>query len=206
MAESPPTTFSPAMVRTTALRSSWRAAGSSAYAALGFLLLGAAALALFFGSGDVSNPFGPISDALFVGVAILLAPPVRAVQQLVAGRAGRWFDQVSWVAIAGLVISGGGQVLLLAGLIPLGVSFVTFGGGLALFLVWGVALWVPAVRLGLLPASVARWAVLAVAALLLATVGWYAFPPEVGYATAGVLGFAMIAWLVSLGRALRRAG
>jgi len=204
MAESPPTTFSPVMAGTASLRSSRRAAGASTYGALGFLILGAAALSLFFGSGDVSNPFGPISDVLFVGVAILLVPPVRAVQQLVDGRAGRWFDLVSWLAIAGLVVSGGGQVLLIAGLIPLGVSFVTFGSGLALFLLWGVALWAPAVRLGILPASVARWAVLSVAALLMATVGWFGFPPEVGYAAAGFLGLAMIAWLLSLGRALRR--
>ena len=44
----------------------------------------------------------------------------------------------------------------------------------------------------------------AVVSLVLATVGWFGFPPEIGYTAAGVLGLAMIGWLISLGRALRR--
>jgi len=185
-------------------RSPSHIAGTSVYVALGLLVLGAVALTAYFGSTNVTDPLGPISDVLFVGVVIFLAPPVLAVRSVVGGRAGRRFELISWVAIAGLAISGGGQVLLLAGLIPLEVSFITFGGGLALFLLWGLALWVPAVRLGLLSRAVAGWAVAAAISLVLATVAWFGFPPEVGYAAAAVLGLAMIGWLVSLGRALRR--
>ena len=204
MTEIPHPSTPVALTGATTARSLVQAAGASAYAALGFLVLGAAALTAYFGSNNVADPLGPISDVLFVGVAIFLVPPVLAVGKVVDGRAGRWFDLVSWLAIAGLVISGGGQALLVVGLIPLESSFITFGGGLALFLLWGLALWVPAVRLGLLPRAVARWAVAAVVSLVLATVGWFGFPPEVGYTAAGVLGLAMIGWLVSLGRALRR--
>lgn len=204
MAEIPHPSTPVAMTGAAPTRSLVQTAGTSAYAALGFLVLGAAALTAYFGSNNVADPLGPISDMLFVGVAIFLVPPVLAVRKVVDRRAGRWFELVSWLAITGLVISGGGQALLVVGLIPLEISFITFGSGLALFLLWGLALWVPAVRLGLLPRAVARWAVAAVVWLVLATVGWFGFPPEVGYTAAGVLGLAMIGWLVSLGRALRR--
>lgn len=204
MAEIPHPSTPVAMTGPPPARSAVQSAGASAYAALGFLVLGAAALTAYFGSDNAADAFGPISDVLFVGVAIFLVPPVLAVRGIVGGRAGRWFELVSWLAIAGLAISGGGQVLLVTGLIPLEISFVTFGGGVALFLLWGLALWVPAARLGLLPRAVARWAVAAVVSLVLATVGWFGFPPEVGYLAASVLGLAMIGWLVSLGRALRR--
>jgi hypothetical protein len=179
-----------------------RRAGYGTLAATALLVLGAVALGIYFGSAEVGNIFGPISDVLYIGVMVLLIPAVLAVRTLVAGRTGAWFTVMSGVAITGLLITAAGQALLVVGAIPLEASFVTFGVGLALFLAWGVALWVPAFRHGVLPRSVAAWPAAAVVLLVLASIGWFALPQPVGYVLALALGVAALGWLVSLGRLL----
>ena len=182
-----------------------RAAGYGTTAAIVLVVLGAIALAIYFSSGEVGNVFGPISDIVFIGVMVLLIPAVLATRALVAARTGAWFTVMSVLAIAGLLTTAAGQALLVAGLIPLVVSFATFGIGLALLLLWGVSLWVPAVRQELLPRSVATYPVAAVVLLGLASAGWFALPGAAGYALALALGVAILAWLAALARMLLSA-
>src|SRR5437660_352283 len=100
-------------------------AGVSALLAIPALLLSGLFLALFFGGRGAQ--FGPLND-FFVAINLfLLVPPALAIRTAVGGQAGAWFTIVTWLAIAGMVLAGVGQLLLIAGVISLQASFVTGG-------------------------------------------------------------------------------
>ena len=181
-----------------------RLAGATTAAATVMLALGAVAISLYFGSGEVGNVFGPISDVLFAAFMLLLIPAVLAVRSLGADAGGAWLTPLSGVAIATMIVTAAGQLLLVVGVIDLATSFVAFGIGLAGFMAWGVALAVLALRHGVLPRPVGIWPLVAVVLCLVAPVAWFGLPTEAGYAAALLLGVAVFGWLIALARALHR--
>src|SRR5581483_7841007 len=103
-------------------------ASGSALLATPALLLAGPFLALFFGGRGAW--FGPLNDFFTAVCLLLLVPPALALLTAVGGQAGVWFTIVSWLAIAGMVLAGAGQLLLIVRVISLRTSFITGGTGL----------------------------------------------------------------------------
>lgn len=141
----------------------WRPLGTETYqrryelfflaALLAVVTLGLSAVALPRYVGGAGEIFGPVNDALPAATFALLAPVVEAVRQPARGAAGRWFGVASGAALAGIAAAVVGQVLLIAGLLPLACSFVTLGVGGLLIVGWTEALVVIALRHGVGGAS-----------------------------------------------------
>ena len=173
-----------------------RAAGWSAIGAIAALVLAGITIALFFGGAGAQ--YGPLNDLFSALGLALLALPIVAVWWLVRGETGPWFGVVSLLALAGIVIAAGGQLLLVAGAISLETSFVTGGVGLVPLLIWAVALAVVAFRSDAL-ADVLGWLTLAALALIVLTaiVGSMTSGPAV-VVLSGLLLAVLVGWLLAL--------
>jgi hypothetical protein len=179
-----------------------RLAGLSTLAGVAMLLAGTVAVSLFF--ANVAYVFGPISDVAFALAMFLLLPAVWAVHRITRGATGTLFAVVSALAAGGMVVSGVGSLALVVRLIDLQTSFVTFGLGMFLFVVWALAVGAVALRTSLLSASIGWWVAAFAAATVIGTIGWLTLPPALAYAGAVVLLVTWAAWLVALGRDLLR--
>jgi hypothetical protein len=140
-------------------------AGGSALLAIPALLLSGLFAALFFGGAGFL--FGPLNDFFVALTLFLLAPPALALRTAVGNRAGTWFTVLTWLAIAGMLLGGIGQLLLIVGVISLQTSFLTGGVGITPVLAWSVGIAVLALGMGALPRPLG-W--LTVAALALSAV------------------------------------
>ena len=130
-------------------------AAISAFLAIPALVLAGLFGVLFF-SGR-GGRYGPLND-LFSALAIfLMILPAIAVNTAAGKQVGVWFDVVTWAAVAGMVVAGVGQGLLVAGRISLQTSFVTGGSGILPVLVWMVGLAVISIRYGD-PGPLVGWA------------------------------------------------
>lgn len=176
-----------------------RRAGTLALLAAGALLLSGVALALFFGGAGAV--FGPINDIL-VGLAMALLVP--AILALSGPAAPPWFRYLGWATIGAVVILVVGQVLLVAGVIPLPASFLTVSIGLFTFLAWVVVAAVLSLRGELLSTGFGRWGLSAATALVLAATGWFVLPIGVWSVLGSLLLVTLLGTLVQLGRDLRR--
>ena len=175
-----------------------RSASLSAWLAIPSLLLSALFLVLFFGGKGAG--YGSLNDLFVAVVAVLLALPARALVAAVGDAAGRWFDIVSWFAVAGLLLIAVGQLLLIARVISLGGSFTTGGLGILPVLVWLVAQVVVALRTGR-PSRALGWAGVAVLATsVLASVAPALRSDAATWATTVLLLVSLVAWLWVLGR------
>jgi len=143
----------------------YRLAGIASWVALVALVLSGVALALFF--GGAGEFWGPVNDALIVLTSIALVPVVIAVARLAGDAATPWVGIVTVAAVAGLILIGVGQTLLIVGRLSLDGSYVTGGIGVVPFLAWVVLVAVLSLGSGVLPSSVG-W--LAVASLGLVVV------------------------------------
>lgn len=169
------------------------------------LVLSGVALVLFFGGAGFI--FGPIND-IFVAITLfLLMPGVYIVRWLAKGRVGPWFDILSWLALAGMLLAAIGQLLLVVGVIDLQTSFVTGGVGILALLVWIGAL--SAVAIARRPASVVSlstgWSGAALTGLAAFTAATGSILPQpVLYALGLPLAVAAGVWIFLLGRDLKR--
>ena len=139
-----------------------RIAGVCSLLAIPALLLSAIFLALFFGGAGWQ--FGPLNDFFVAVMTGLLILPARSLLEVVVGGGRpdrRWFQIVTWVAIAGLVIMTVGQMLLVVGLISLDASFVTGSLGVVPVLVWAAAQVYLALRFRT-PSRIVGWTLIAV--------------------------------------------
>ncbi|MCV0402709.1 MAG: hypothetical protein K5924_03250 [Chloroflexi bacterium] len=180
--------------------SSTARAATTTFAAAVTLLLSGIALALFF--GPLGGIFGPINDILLGLTFILLIPAVLEVRRRAASVAGAWFSWLALLAIGGIAVLVVGQVLLVTGLIPLGVSFATLGFGVLPFMLWAAALAVLSLRGRLLEPPVGWWGVAFAAALALAAATWPLLPIGVWSVFGVALLGSFLGWIVALGRAL----
>lgn len=173
-----------------------RAAGYSAAAALVSLILSGITIALFF--GGAGSVFGPLND-LFTALALgFLVLPVVALWMLVRDDAGAWFGIVSLLALVGIAVGAGGQVLLVLGAIPLETSFVTGGIGIVPVLAWAAALAWESFRSPALSDLVGWTTAVALGLAALTAVG-SALTTGVGlWILSGALLVALSGWLVSL--------
>ncbi len=175
----------------------------STLAAIGALLVSAAALALFF--GGAGSFWGPVNDVFVAGFLFLLLPAVVAAWRLAPDDIGPWFGLLSVAAMAGIAVAAVGQLLLVAGVIELRTSFVTGGIGVVPILGWmaGLAFLVFArditgVEVGwTVVAALVLSALVAVSAVLL--------PDAVTAALSVLLTAALVAWLITLAAGVRLA-
>jgi len=174
-----------------------RLAGYSAFGAVGALVISGIALALFFGgAGDF---WGPINDVFITLNALLLIPPALVLSLVVRDQAGDWFRIASVVGVAGLLVIGVGQLLLVIGVITLQGSFVSGGIGLVPLLGWMVALAVVSLGSHALSASIG-WSVVATLALALGTTAAYMLAPgALTWILSGGMALAIAWWMASLG-------
>jgi len=178
----------------------FRRASVSAYLAIPALVLSGIFLALFF--GGVGELFGPLND-VFVAIALaLLVLPAWALLGIEGLGARNSFRVLTWLAIGGLLLATVGQLLLVAGVIPLEASFVTGGLGILPVLAWVIAQGYLGLRLGLPSKPVGATATASIVlAALLALASGVAFDPATLLLSVALLG-ALAAYLASLGRVL----
>jgi hypothetical protein len=174
-----------------------RLAGYSAFGAVGALVISGIALALFFGgAGDF---WGPINDVFITLNALLLIPPALVLSLVVRDQAGDWFRIASVVGVAGLLVIGVGQLLLVIGVITLQGSFVSGGIGLVPLLGWMVALAVVSLGSHALSASIG-WSVVTTLAFALGTTAAYMLAPgTLTWILSGGMALAIAWWMASLG-------
>jgi len=175
-----------------------RSATLSAWLAIPSLLLSALFLVLFFGGKGAG--YGSLNDFFVAVVAVLLVLPARALVAATGDAAGRWFDVLSWLAVAGLVLVAVGQLLLIARVISLGGSFVTGGAGIVPVLMWLMAQVVIGLRKGR-PSRALGWSAVAVLACsVLASVAPALRSEPAVWVTTALLLASLVAWLWILGR------
>jgi hypothetical protein len=181
-----------------------RAAGVSAFLAIGFLLVAGIAIALFF--GGAGSFWGPINDLATAVALLALVLPVIAVDHLARERTGIWLEVVSVAAIAGIILAATGQILLVLGVIRLETSFVTGAVGILPVFAWLVAVAVLALGMGLLPVHIG-WLAIGVIVLSagLAFVAGVGMGPGVWVTSIALLA-VLIGWMGSLGLALLDRG
>lgn len=181
----------------------FKIAGISAWLAIPSLLLAGVFLALFFGGrGD---KYGPLNDVLSAVTLLLLILPAVGVYLMAREAAVPWFKVVTVLAVAGMAVGAGGQLLLVMGVISLGASFVTGGIGILPVLGWAVCLAVLSLRLGVLSAALG-WLTVAVLVLVLCLVvaSSLHMKAPTWILTVGLIA-ALVAWLGDLGWQLVRA-
>ena len=174
-----------------------RNAGYAAYIAAAVQLVSALSLWLFFGgAGDI---FGPVNDLLVAIAMALLVLPVLGLRALIGRTVGPWFAVVSALALGGLAVAAVGQLLLVAGVISLEMSFVTGTAGILPILAWMVGVGVAARRSDALPD---RLAPVTVAVLLLAValaIGSMILPATGVIVLSGLFVVALAGWLMLVG-------
>jgi hypothetical protein len=178
-----------------------RHAAVSAWLAIPALVLSVVFVAMFFsGAGGL---YGSLNDLFVAVTAVLLILPARSLVDNTRSTGGRWFDVVTWTAIAGMALIAAGQILLIARLISLSASFVTGGVGIMPVLVWALVQCYLGLRYGV-PSRPLGWSMLTV--LLVA--GLVSAVSAAGWQTAtwiltAVLLAAISAYLAVLGRHLK---
>jgi hypothetical protein len=191
-----------------------RGAGIAAIA--GAVLLVVTAILLFAGVMGLTEAFGRatgLTDALgwandvVVAVAMLmLGPAIVATHRLGWPRVRRWFDVLSWLALAGIVVFVAGQLLLVVGVIRIGPAFLAVGTGISAVLAWGIGYAMLAWQghREVASVSVARWALASAVSFVASAITW----PTLGIAAWSVVGVALlisfVGWWATLGRDLVR--
>lgn len=176
-------------------------AGYATFAAIVTLVLSGAALALFFGGAGAF--WGPVNDVLIAVSLFLLIPALLAVRELArSAGVGTWFEALTLLALAGMVLAAIGQLLLVVRVIDLQASFVTGGLGTLPFLVWMGAVSYLALNGQVLSRAVGLWGAGFLLVCLVAVVGIPLLPQAVLYAMGIPLLVTLVGWLIALGREL----
>jgi hypothetical protein len=191
---------------------SMRLAGLSAIGAVAALMISGAAVLVFFNGGDVI--YGTIND-VFVAITLVclvaitlvcLVLPVLAIRSIIGDEVGRWFDVLTWAALAGFTVASIGQILLVVRAIDLQTAFVTGGVGILPSVVWAIAGSNLSARSSRLPHRIG-W--LLGSMLILALVETIVASLDSTAATLGVsvaLLLSMVGWLLSVAAELQRRG
>jgi hypothetical protein len=173
-----------------------RNAGYAAYLAAAVQLVSALSLWLFFGgAGEI---FGPVNDLLVAIAMALLVLPVLGLRALIGRTVGPWFAVVSTLALGGLAVAAVGQLLLVAGVISLEMSFVTGTAGVLPILAWMVGVGVAARRSDALPDRLAPVTVAVLLAVAL-SIGSMILPAAGVIVLSGLLVVALAGWLMLVG-------
>ncbi len=168
-----------------------------------FLAIPALALSGYFGalfSLRKGDHYGPLNDVFFALAVFLLILPAIAVNDLANQQVGVWFDTVTWAAVAGMVVADVGQTLLVVRAISLQASFTTGGLGILPVLAWMASMAVVSLR-NAVPDEPVGWAMTVSLALMIPTALLPAMSVKMSLrlSVAGVLGLALVAWLLALG-------
>jgi hypothetical protein len=183
-----------------------RGAGIAAFA--GAVLLMVTAILLFVGFTGITDAFGWANDVVAAVAMPMLSPAIVATRRLGRPKVPRWFDVLSWLALAGILVFVAGQLLLVVGVIRIGPAFLAVGTGMSAVLAWGIGYAVLAWRGHgeMASVSVARWALASAVSFVASAITW-----PLGVAAWSVAGVALlisfVGWWVALGRDLiQRSG
>lgn len=180
-----------------------RTAGYATYAAVVTLVLSGIALALFFGGAGAF--WGPVNDVLVAVSLFLLIPAVLAVRDLARNeRVATWFEALTYLALAGMVLAAIGQLLLVVRVIDLQTSFVTGGLGILPFLAWVGALSFLALGGGLVSRTVGLWGAAFVILCIVTVIAIPVLPQTLLYSMGVPLLVTLVGWLIALGGDLLR--
>jgi hypothetical protein len=175
-----------------------RLAGYASIAIAPTITASGVCLWLFFdGAGSI---FGPLNDVLVAVSLLLLGVPVVVIREMTSGWVGRWFGVVSLAALAGIALAAAGQLLLVAGVISLDMSFVTGSLGITPVLVWVVGLATVALRDGALPRQLGWASVALLASIVVITIGSVIGPALGILAITAAFLVVLVGWFVVLGR------
>jgi len=180
-----------------------RWAGIAAIA--GAVLLVMTAFLLVIGATGVTDAFGWANDVGLAVAMLMLSPAIVATRRLGSPGVQRWFDTVTWLALAGILVLVVGQLLLVIGVIRIGPAFLAVGSGMAAILAWGIGYAVLARRGhgNVASISVARWAIASAVSFAASAITW-----PLGVAAWSVVGVVLlvsfVGWWVALGRDLIR--
>ena len=175
-------------------------AGVSALLAIPALILSGVFLVLFF--GGAGDQYGPLNDFFVAVTMALLVLPAKALLTVVGTAGGQWFRVLTWLNIAGLTVAIAGQLLLIAGIITLAMSFVTGSLGLVPILAWSGAQAYLGLRFGT-PSRSIGWTLAAVLTLsLLVTLSWAIGAEMMVWTLTAALVAALTGYLGLLGRQL----
>lgn len=183
-----------------------RVLGGAGIAAIaGAVLLVVTAILLFVGTTGMTDAFGWANDIGAAVAMLVLSPAIVATRRLGGPRVPRWFDVLSWLALAGILVFVVGQLLLVVGVIRIGPAFLAVGTGISAVLAWGIGYAVLAWRGHgeLASESVGRWALASAVSFVASAITW-----PLGVAAWAVVGVALllsfVGWWVALGRDLIR--
>jgi hypothetical protein len=172
----------------------------------GAVVLVLTAFLLVVGATGLTSAFGWANDVAVVAAFALLGPGIIATSRLGRATVRRWFDAVSWLALAGILVLAAGQLLLVGGVIRIGPAFVAVGFGMSAVLAWGIGYatlaWQGHAELA--SRSVAAWVLASAASFVASSLAW----PILGVVAWSVVGVALliswVGWWITLGRDLIR--
>ena len=161
------------------------------------LLAGYFGILFFLGRGE---RYGPLNDLFFALTLFLIILPAIAVTSLADEQVKTWFEVVTWVAVAGMVVAGVGQVLLVARIISLQTSFMTGGLGIVPMLVWMGSLALISIQYEVI-GTLVGWAAALSIGLMVPTALLPALRARmsVKLLSGGTLTLAVVVWLLALG-------
>jgi hypothetical protein len=175
----------------------------------GAVLLVLTAFLLVIGATGMTDAFGWANDVVVAVAMLMLSPAILVTRRLGWPRVQGWFDTLSWLALAGILVLVVGQLLLVIGVIRIGPAFLAVGSGMSAILAWGIGYAMLARRghENVASISVARWALASAVSFAASALTW----PTLGVAAWSVVGVALlisfVGWWVALGRDLiRRSG
>lgn len=182
-----------------------RTAAAAASTAVVLFVVALIALALFFGGAGAF--FGPINDVTIALSLALTIPAIAVVVQRTRPVSGSWFAGLGVLAVAGIVLAAAGQLLLVAGVVPLATTFITFGLGALPYVAWILAHGILARRRGIPSPRVGSWALAFIALVVIALALGPFLPVSAAVLTillGGPVTVAYVGWLAALGAWLRR--
>ena len=128
--------------------------------------------------------------------------PALAIDRIVEGFVGGWFNLVTAAAVAGIALAALGQLLLVVRVMPLGASFVTGGLGVMPVMVWVAAQGYIGLRHGIPTTSLGVLATAVLAISLLLTGSSIVRGRLSRFVTANLLVATLAAYLTCLGTVL----
>jgi hypothetical protein len=148
--------------------------------------------------------YGPLNDVAVAAALFLMIAPALAISGASPPDLA-WLPLLGWAAAAGMAIAGAGQLLLVARVIRLNMSFVTGGIGILPVLIWMVVLAYAGIVRGT-PSTSIGWTAALVLVLIVPAAVTARASKRVALIWQSLLVAALMVWLAALARHLGQLG
>lgn len=148
--------------------------------------------------------YGPLNDVAVAAALFLMIAPALAISGT-SPPDFPWLPLLGWAAVAGMVIAGAGQLLLVVRVIGLNGSFVTGGIGILPVLIWMAVLAYAGIVRGAPSASIG-WTAALVLALIVPAAVTARGSKRVALIWQSILVAALTAWLAAVALHLGQLG